>query len=98
MEWNKNETWLLTADHTGNVKYWQSNMNNVKSFDAHSEVIRDARYVLKRYKFNLQESPDILIYFVLSCNNRLNLTKNLPIKFFEIKDMHNQVQLDGMDK
>lgn len=43
MEWNKNETWLLTADHTGNVKYWQSNMNNVKSFDAHTEVIRDAR-------------------------------------------------------
>ena len=45
MEWNKNETWLLTADHTGNVKYWQSNMNNVKSFDAHTEVIRDARWV-----------------------------------------------------
>ena len=45
MEWNKSETWLLTADHSGNIKYWQSNMNNVKAFDAHTEVIRDARLV-----------------------------------------------------
>ncbi|XP_063682127.1 pre-mRNA 3' end processing protein WDR33-like isoform X2 [Bolinopsis microptera] len=51
MEWNKNETWLLTADHTGNVKYWQSNMNNVKSFDAHTEVIRDASFCPTDKKF-----------------------------------------------
>lgn len=37
--------WMLTADHGGYVKYWQSNMNNVKMFQAHKEAIREARFI-----------------------------------------------------
>uniref|UniRef100_A0AAX7SYM1 WD repeat domain 33 n=1 Tax=Astatotilapia calliptera TaxID=8154 RepID=A0AAX7SYM1_ASTCA len=44
MTWSHNDMWMLTADHGGYVKYWQSNMNNVKMFQAHKEAIREARY------------------------------------------------------
>ena len=36
--------WLLTGDHGGFVKYWQSNMNNVKMYEAHKEPIRGLRW------------------------------------------------------
>ncbi|TKS79252.1 repeat-containing protein WDC146 [Collichthys lucidus] len=42
MTWSHNDMWMLTADHGGYVKYWQSNMNNVKMFQAHKEAIREA--------------------------------------------------------
>ncbi|CAA9998052.1 unnamed protein product [Nesidiocoris tenuis] len=43
MVWSHNEMWMVTADHAGFVKYWQSNMNNVKMFMAHQEAIRGIR-------------------------------------------------------
>lgn len=45
MTWSHNDMWMLTADHGGYVKYWQSNMNNVKMFQAHKEAIREARFI-----------------------------------------------------
>lgn len=44
MVWNHNDTWMISGDHNGFVKYWQSNMNNVKMFQAHKEAIRQMRY------------------------------------------------------
>lgn len=38
MTWTHNENFMVTGDQTGNVKYWQPNMNNVKAFFAHKEV------------------------------------------------------------
>ena len=32
MVWSRNDQWMVTGDHGGYVKYWQSNMNNVKMF------------------------------------------------------------------
>jgi hypothetical protein len=43
MVWSHNDQWMLTADHGGFVKYWQSNMNNVKMYQAHKEAIRGLR-------------------------------------------------------
>ncbi|KAG8233693.1 hypothetical protein J437_LFUL014050 [Ladona fulva] len=40
MVWSHNDVWMVTGDHSGYVKYWQSNMNNVKMFQAHKEAIR----------------------------------------------------------
>jgi len=37
---------MVTGDHAGYVKYWQSNMNNVKMFQAHKEAIRGLRYII----------------------------------------------------
>ena len=36
--------WMVTTDDKGVVKYWQSNMNNVHSFQAHNETIRGCRW------------------------------------------------------
>lgn len=44
MKWSHNDQWMLTADHAGFVKYWQSNMNNVKMYQAHKDPIRGLRY------------------------------------------------------
>ena len=35
---------MLTADHAGFIKYWQSNMNNVKMFQAHKDPVRGLRW------------------------------------------------------
>uniref|UniRef100_A0A182YGC8 WD_REPEATS_REGION domain-containing protein n=1 Tax=Anopheles stephensi TaxID=30069 RepID=A0A182YGC8_ANOST len=40
MVWSHNDNWMVTGDHGGFVKYWQSNMNNVKMFQAHKDPIR----------------------------------------------------------
>lgn len=46
MVWSNNDNWMVTGDHGGFVKYWQSNMNNVKMFQAHKEPIRGIRYFI----------------------------------------------------
>lgn len=35
---------MVTTDDKGYVKYWQSNMNNVHTFQAHSEPVRCSRW------------------------------------------------------
>ena len=47
MRWSNNDQWMLTADHGGFVKYWQSNMNNVKMYQAHKDPVRDLRWALQ---------------------------------------------------
>lgn len=44
MIWSHNDLWMLTADHGGFVKYWQSNMNNVKMYQAHKDPVRGLRW------------------------------------------------------
>lgn len=49
MVWSHNDNWMVTGDHAGYVKYWQSNMNNVRMFQAHKEPVRGIRYENKKY-------------------------------------------------
>ena len=35
---------MLSGDHGGYIKYWQSNMNNVKMFQAHKEAVRSVSF------------------------------------------------------
>ncbi|KAJ3124524.1 hypothetical protein HK098_001072 [Nowakowskiella sp. JEL0407] len=44
MIWSHNDTWMITADHAGTIKYWQSNMNNLQAFQGHNNVIRDLTF------------------------------------------------------
>lgn len=46
MVWSRNDSWMVTGDQNGYVKYWQSNMNNVKMFQAHKEPVRAIRLVM----------------------------------------------------
>uniref|UniRef100_A0A671TZH3 WD repeat domain 33 n=1 Tax=Sparus aurata TaxID=8175 RepID=A0A671TZH3_SPAAU len=66
MTWSHNDMWMLTADHGGYVKYWQSNMNNVKMFQAHKEAIREARFIP-----NLPFS--VVLLLATRVNSRLSL-------------------------
>ena len=43
MVWSHADNWLLSSDHGGFIKYWQSNMNNVQMYEAHKEPIRGLR-------------------------------------------------------
>ncbi|KAH4930095.1 hypothetical protein HBI82_142780 [Parastagonospora nodorum] len=40
VEYTHTDDWLLSADQTGIVKYWQTNFNNVKEIQAHTEAVR----------------------------------------------------------
>ncbi|KAJ8908193.1 hypothetical protein NDN08_008287 [Rhodosorus marinus] len=51
MIWSHNEYWMVTGDHQGLIKYWQSNMNNLKAFQAHEESIRDISFAVSDLKF-----------------------------------------------
>ncbi|TPX50441.1 hypothetical protein SeMB42_g02235 [Synchytrium endobioticum] len=51
MTWSHNDTWLVTADQQGIIKYWQSNMNNLKMFQGHREAIRDLAFSPTDQKF-----------------------------------------------
>lgn len=44
MVWSHNDQWMVTGDTGGFVKYWQTNMNNVKLFQAHKDPVRGLRY------------------------------------------------------
>ncbi|XP_018325750.1 pre-mRNA 3' end processing protein WDR33 [Agrilus planipennis] len=51
MVWSHNDSWMVTGDHAGYVKYWQSNMNNVKMFQAHKEALRGISFSPMDSKF-----------------------------------------------
>ncbi|XP_055902585.1 pre-mRNA 3' end processing protein WDR33 [Eupeodes corollae] len=51
MVWSHNDNWMVTGDNAGYVKYWQSNMNNVKMFQAHKEAIRGISFSPTDSKF-----------------------------------------------
>lgn len=65
---------MVTADQTGYVKYWQSNMNNVKMFQAHKEPVRAIRcdiFLITTIHF----ATAFQIFTLLSFNNN-NLLEN----------------------
>ena len=49
--YSHNEDWLVSADQDGIVKYWQTNFNNVKAIQAHSDPIRDLAFSPNDSKF-----------------------------------------------
>ncbi|CAG8466612.1 5503_t:CDS:10 [Ambispora leptoticha] len=51
MKWSHNDDWMVTADHKGIIKYWQSNMNNLKIINGHKEAIRDLSFAPTDNKF-----------------------------------------------
>jgi len=48
---SNNDNWLLTGDDEGNVKYFQTNFNNLRSFQAHKEPITSISFARSDLKF-----------------------------------------------
>ncbi|KAI8981507.1 WD40-repeat-containing domain protein [Pilobolus umbonatus] len=51
MNWSHNDNWMVTGDHSGIIKYWQSNMSNLKMFQGHKEAIRDLTFAPSDTRF-----------------------------------------------
>lgn len=49
--WSYSDDWLLSADQDGIVKYWQTNLNNVKIIPAHDAPVRDLAFAPTDLKF-----------------------------------------------
>ncbi|XP_064611649.1 pre-mRNA 3' end processing protein WDR33-like [Liolophura sinensis] len=52
MQWSHNDMWMVTADHAGFIKYWQTNMNNVKMYQGHKEAVRGISFCPTDSKFS----------------------------------------------
>lgn len=81
MVWSHNDNWMVTGDHAGYVKYWQSNMNNVKMFQAHKEALRGIRYTKAPLLSPLHRNCPfslyiILLYSIIKFQFLINLLKN----------------------
>lgn len=69
MVWSHNESWMVTGDHAGYVKYWQSNMNNVKMFQAHKEPIRGLSFSPTDHKLaTCSDDGTVRIWDFLRCH------------------------------
>lgn len=51
MKWSRNDTWMLSGDNGGVVKYWQSNMNNLKVVQVHKDAVRGITFSPTDSKF-----------------------------------------------
>lgn len=51
MVWSHNDNWLVTADHGGVIKYWQSSMTNVQLLQGHREAVRSLSFAPTDFKF-----------------------------------------------
>lgn len=76
MVWSNNDSWMVTGDHNGYVKYWQSNMNNVKQYQAHKEPVRGIRYRNEHF---------LLYYFLETIYFLLYSTWVLLLRFSNLK-------------
>ncbi|XP_011261997.1 uncharacterized protein LOC105254794 [Camponotus floridanus] len=69
MVWSHNESWMVTGDHAGYVKYWQSNMNNVKMFQAHKEAIRGLSFSPTDHKLaTCSDDGTVRVWDFLRCH------------------------------
>ncbi|XP_053679913.1 pre-mRNA 3' end processing protein WDR33 [Anopheles nili] len=68
MVWSHNDNWMVTGDHGGFVKYWQSNMNNVKMFQAHKDPIRGISFSPSDSKFaSCSDDGTVRVWDFLRC-------------------------------
>lgn len=73
MIWSHDENWMLSGDQKGVIKYWQSNMNNLKAFNAHQDTIRDLSFSPSDAKFaSCSDDNTVKVWdFVRSENERV---------------------------
>lgn len=79
MVWSHNDQWMLTADHAGFIKYWQSNMNNVKMYQGHKEPIRSIRWELVPPSGEYQHRSKVYVTLHVICVKQMTTKPNYSI-------------------
>ncbi|GAA5843542.1 hypothetical protein JCM11251_001651 [Rhodosporidiobolus azoricus] len=51
LSWSHSGSWLLSADSSGLIKYFQPNMNNLQVFQGHNEAVRDCSWAPNDERF-----------------------------------------------
>eukprot|EP01027_Heterolobosea_sp_BB2_P011343 GEZU01016514.1.p1 GENE.GEZU01016514.1~~GEZU01016514.1.p1 ORF type:complete len:445 (-),score=71.92 GEZU01016514.1:23-1357(-) len=75
MVWTHSDTFMATADNGGVIKYWQSNMNNLKAFQGHNDPIRDLSFCRTDNKFaSCSDDGTVKIWDFERCEMEKNLT------------------------
>lgn len=83
LKWAHNDAWLLSSDDTGVIKYWQSNMNNVKAIQvfllsktekARSTAVKALSFCPGDEKFVLASADKTLgVWDFASCQEELRM-------------------------
>lgn len=75
MVWSHNDTFMVTADQGGVVKYWQENMNNLKAFEGHSACVRELSFSPSDLKFSsCGDDGTVKIWDFETCQTEKELT------------------------
>ncbi|KAF1917337.1 WD40-repeat-containing domain protein [Ampelomyces quisqualis] len=75
IQYTHTDDWLLSADQHGVVKYWQTNFNNVKEIQAHSESVRGLAIAPTDSKFvTCADDTTLKIWDFASSAEELTLT------------------------
>lgn len=74
MVWSHNDQWMVTADHAGFIKYWQTNMNNVKMYQGHKEPIRSIRWDHVTFCDLLQQCSKVYVTISVNCVKPISFT------------------------
>lgn len=103
MTWSYNEEWMVrlclirikfifkvTGDQGGEVKYWQSNMNNVKVFRAHDEVFF-FRFFLELYQSQAVRD----LKFSRTDQKMVTCSDEVNIKIWDFATTTEEGQLEG---
>lgn len=68
MIWSNNQSWMLSGDDKGYIKYWQANMNNVKMVQGHFEAIRGLSFSPTDSKFtSCSDDRTVRIFDFATC-------------------------------
>ncbi|CAN6444030.1 unnamed protein product [Victoria cruziana] len=75
MVWSHNENWMVTGDDGGSIKYWQTNMNNVKANkSAHRESVRDLSFSRTDLKFcSCSDDTTVKVWDFARCQEERSL-------------------------
>ncbi|ONM34535.1 Flowering time control protein FY [Zea mays] len=91
MVWSHNENWMVTGDDGGAIKYWQSNMNNVKvNKTAHRESVRGLSHGHKNIVHCVKWNQN--------GNWVLTASKDQIIKLYDIRSMKELQSFRGHTK
>ncbi|KAB5572997.1 hypothetical protein DKX38_000191 [Salix brachista] len=73
MVWSHNDNWMVSGDDGGAIKYWQSNMNNVKANkSAHKESVQGVRTDLKFC--SCSDDTTVKVWDFARCHEERSLT------------------------